>query len=85
MVSQFERDALWRDACEQARIAGVDPNDPAFLKHAKEAPAGLSFYDQVTHAIVKTRAEHELEERREGTEDLLTISEVIEAARDIVR
>ncbi len=54
-----EWSVLGEDAKEQARIAGVDPDDPAFRRYAGQAPRDRDFYDQVTWVIQKTRAEIE--------------------------
>jgi hypothetical protein len=78
-MENYERDTLWQDIREQARIAGVDPDDPTFLKHASQAPAKGELYDQVTHAINQTREE---KYRREEAKKPVTIEKAIEAVQN---
>ena len=59
----------WEDVREQARDAGVDPDDPAFLKYAAEAPTDRSLYDQVTWLIRKARGDQEPTEKEVGPEE----------------
>ncbi|MBC8418533.1 MAG: hypothetical protein ISR62_03865 [Desulfobacteraceae bacterium] len=86
-MDDFEREALWKDAREQAQIAGVNPDDPAFLRHAREAPRDLEFYDQLTYAITKVRAEIEGRDKPAAPVEgrITTVEDALDAAMETNR
>ena len=71
---------LWENVRDQARDAGVDPDDPALLRYATEAPTDQPLYDQITWLINKVRGNHppaEKKARAKGKKPVASIEELL--------
>lgn len=64
--------------------AGLDVEDPIFMKHAKEAPVDIEFDDQIAWAIDRTQEEiesNQVEEEHEEAKHMVSIEEALECVR----